>query len=697
MGTWAALVLASTAVCQAQLYSNVLVNPGFESGTADTNVTGWYRFNNCYRYADPVAHSGTYAMAAWGNWYPPASWNASGLYQQYPASEGQVWEASVWGRVNGSVTGAAFGTLIIELYNAQTNNIFSRTCARRIDAATPTGTWFQITGKVRATRNTAFIRVIPAFLQSPAFEGGAVWLDDAALYQVETNRIEFAGRTWEVSDWISTPGENFFSKESVFTDSNGWLHLRCTQVSGTWCSAALETLAPLGFGEYRWHLGSRIDLLDSNLVVGLFTYAQEGVFNTNQNEVDIEFSRAFPGTQTNWLVYTIQPYTIPGMSDAQTAVLTNELTTHRFIWRPDEVHWQSYYGHTAEPEPGSVFGEWRNRGRGIPIETNERCIMNFWLFYTNAPRDTQYLEFVVRDFEFIPFDGFIFTDDFADGVMSTAWEVVGSGIVKETNGILIVWPPADATSAGYATTNTIHRNERGTKYVFSALLEGLGVVASRIGPDVRTIMSFSRGTNSAWEAASAAQLQADYDVEANNLTLSFFAKTNAPVSDGSLFFRGVISNVVDWLVTGGIDLRMELEPSNYAVRAKSASGAAIAIAATVGSPSGTIVLAESLTNGFWFVGGQNGGTDSTGIVVWSRASVGIGDQAEQPQLDASVVGSVLHLSAPSFFGERYSIYKGGTITGDFVSVVTGIEASVGGLAVTDAMSGAAGFYRLQRD
>ncbi|HEY8240213.1 MAG TPA: hypothetical protein VIH35_02140, partial [Kiritimatiellia bacterium] len=174
--------------------------------------------------------------------------------------------------------------------------------------------------------------------------------------------------------------------------------------------------------------------------------------------------------------------------------------------------------------------------------------------------------------------------------------------------------------------------------------------------------------------------------------------TNAPDSDGSLFFRGVITNVNDWLVGGGIDLRMELEPSNYAVRAKSASGAAIAIATTVGSPSGAIVLAESLTNGFWFVGGQNSATDSIGIVVWNRASVGIGDQAEQPEIQAAVrTNGQMRLQFPGFFGERYRVERYTNLFGQPVAVATGLEAAAGGFVVTDSVSGAAGYYGVRRE
>ena len=54
----------------AVLYSNVLANPGFESGTSDTICDGWTRFGNGFRYDKTGAHGGSYVLVAWGNWWP---------------------------------------------------------------------------------------------------------------------------------------------------------------------------------------------------------------------------------------------------------------------------------------------------------------------------------------------------------------------------------------------------------------------------------------------------------------------------------------------------------------------------------------------------------------------------------------------------------------------------------------------------
>lgn len=690
---WPALAGVSMG---AALYSNVLLNPGFELGDGDMVVSNWYRFNNSRRYAYAQAHEGSYAVAAWGNWWPPGEWNASGAYQDHPANRGEIWEASVWVNAITNIDAPAFAAVKIELYNAQTEMIYEGISAERVDSSTPTGQWVQLKVKARATLNTAWVRMIPLFLQSPVHEFGAVWFDDCALYLVPTSMIRFAGRDWMVLDQPSSPGENYYSTNCVRVDTNGWLHMELKKLGDVWHCPFLEGTESLGFGEYRWYVGSRVDLLDSNLVAGLFVYAPEAVFNTNQNEVDIEFSRGLPGTQTNCLLYTVQPYTIPGNGYQHPMDLTNELTTHRFIWRPDRVDWQSYYGHTPEPEDTNHFiAGWRFLGRGIPIETNEVPYLNLWLFYTNAPRDTQNIEMIIRDFSFTPFDGFIFTDAFDDENVSNEWVVLGS-TVRETNGCLEVSPDSTA-AAGYAMTQTVHRNERGERYVFSGLLRTVAVTAARSGEDVRGLLALSAGTNTALEAAAAVSLQARYDGGGDTMAWAFFTKTNDPGNDGTLRFSGTTTNIAGYLSSGGVDARIELDNVNYRVAVLDAQGQAVNLATNSGATEGANELGEILTNGYWFVGAANSDVSSAGRVCWDRAAIGVGDQAEPFELgEISVSGGALSFTGSGFFDTRYTVETTTNLLEPFTPFLTNIPVTQPAILFTNALGGADSvFYRMK--
>jgi hypothetical protein len=657
----------------AELYSNVLLNPGFELGTSDTNITSWERFGNAYRYSNATAHGESYAMEAWGNWWPtnPPDWNASGVYQDVPASRGQIWEASAWFNPITAPSGAAYAAVNISFHNAASQTIFIGTSADRVTSASPTGQWVQIKVRARATLNTAFVRVTPLFIQSPAFESNAIWFDDCALYTVPTNFIRFAGRDWIVLDQPSTPGENYYSTNCVRVDSNGWLHMEVKKLGNIWHCPSLEGVESLGFGEYRWYTGNALERIDSNLVVGLFTYAAESVFNTNQNEVDIEVSHAFPGTQTNCLLFTVQPYTIPGNSYQHPLETTNDLTTHRFIWRPDRVDWQSYYGHTPEPlDTNHFIAAWRFEGRGIPIETNEVPCMNLWLFYTNAPVYTQNVEMIIRGFSFTPFDGFLFTDDFDDSVMSNAWAVVGS-TVRETNGCLIVEPDADTRIAGFATADPVHRNERGTEYVFSAQLHGITSAVAHSAENVSALMTLSAGTNVAGEAAAAFILQGWYDGGNDTMDFKFFTKTNSPGEEGVLRFDGLMTNVTGALSSGDLELRVGLDNVAYRVEVRDSQGRPANLATNSGSARGAHELGEHLCYGYWMVGAQNGGGLSGSAVTWTRTAIGVGGQAESFSLGSiETRGDAFSFSGAGFFDTRYTVEWTTNLMEDFTPLVT---------------------------
>ena len=691
------LFLLSCFPClsSAQLYSNVLLNPGFELGASDSNITSWARFGNAYRYSYAGAHEGSYALDCWGGYWA-GHWSGSGATQEYPASRGQIWEASVWVNPIIAPTGLAYAALNISFLDAAKHTIYLGTSARRITAVDPTGQWVQIKVRARATLNTAYVQMMPVLIQSPAWESGAVWFDDCALYTVPTNFIRFANRDWIVLDQPSSPGENYYSTNCVSVDTNGWLHMEVKKIGGVWHCPFLETTQSLGFGEYRWYVGNALERIDSNLVVGLFNYAQESVFNTNQIEVDIEVSHAFPGTQTNCLVYTVQPYTIPGNSYSHPLETTNDLTTHRFMWRPDRVDWQSYYGHTPEPLDDSHFiAAWRFEGRGIPIETNEVAYMNLWLFYTNAPVNTQAVEMIIRDFLFTPFDGFIFTDDFNDNAMSNAWTVVGS-IVRETNGCLIAEPDDGIRTAGYATANPVHRNERGTEYIFSARLHSVTSGVAHTG-NACALMTLSAVTNVAGEAAAAFILQGWYDGAGDTMNFKFFTKTNSPGEEGVSRFDGSMTNVSGVLSNGDLEVRVGLDNADYRFEACDAQGHLVNMATNAGSARGAHELGEQLCYGYWMVGAENRSGLSGSSVVWTRVALGISGQAEPFSLGSiEARGNAFSFSCTGFYDTRYTIEWTTNLMEDFSTLVTNVAVTESSVVFTGQQDGAESvFYRMK--
>ncbi|HPF99583.1 MAG TPA: glycoside hydrolase family 16 protein [Kiritimatiellia bacterium] len=694
-------VLLPCASAPAGLYSNVLVNPGFEYGDGDLVVSNWFRFEEAHRYA-ANARSGSYALLMWGDCWPVGTVNVSGVCQDIPTTEGQLWEGAIWAMANSNLQGSALGAVNLEFLNAATQVIFSGSSPVKITSATPTQQWIRLVVRGRATRNTTMVRLAPVFVQ-PACENSAVWFDDAELYLAATNMIRFADRDWMVLDQPSSPGENYYSSNCVSVDANGWLHMKLERIGGVWHCPFIEGTQHLGFGEYRWYVGNKLEQIDSNLVVGLFNYAQESVFNTNQIEVDIEVSHAFPGTQTNCLVYTVQPYTIPGNSYSHPLETTNDVTTHRFVWRPDRIDWASYYGHTPEPESTNHYlAGWRFEGRGIPIETNEVAYMNLWLFYTNAPVDTQRVEMIIRDFEFIPFDGFILADDFEDGVLSNQWVVLGgdeaSAVITETNGCLSILPSVNGGVAGYATAAPVHRNERGERYVFSAWLNSVTVSVARAGEDVRVLCWLSSETNVERMAPAAMMLQGNYDSADDTLTFTLYAKTNDPGEIGGRVFEGAVTSVTSRLAAGGLEVRMELGLTDYDVGLNDSAGLPVMWTTNAGSAEGLHELGESLCYGYWCIGAENSDLDAQGLVTWSRAAVGVDAQEQLFAVEtgsAAASGNGFSFSGQGFFDTRYSVYRTTNLMENFVCILSNAACVTSPIVFTDSVSAASGYYRME--
>lgn len=693
------ILLAACAAARCELYSNVLQNSDFETGSGEFDFPPWVPFGEAHRYSTPKARSGSYAVVAWTSCYPPGEWSACGLYQPVPAVEGQVWEGSVWALPDATLTGRTYGAVHMDFCNAATQVVYEVKSALQVLPASSTSQWTRLTVRGRTTLYTKFVRIKPVIVWAPECSGGAVWFDDASLYQASTSRVVFAGRTWTVIDWNATPGPNWFSTNCAYVDGNGSLHLAMKKQDGQWHAGAVECEEHPGYGEYRWYMGSRLDLIDSNAVLGLFTFAQEPIHGTNQNEVDIEVSRAFPGTQTNCLVLTVQPYNIPGYTQAFPLDLTNDQTTHRFVWRPDEVWWQSYYGHTPAPADASrILAEHRFRSRGIPLETNETINMNFWLFFTNAPAGTQVVDMVIDGFEFVPFNGLIFGDDFDDDVVAPSWQAWtgGGAAVDEAGGRLVIRSPTNGAPAGVMTTGTIHRNERGERYVFMATLASVGVFRARSGEDVRAVLALGSEPGESFASSNAAVLQGRYDAEFDRLNVVCTVKTGSPDSDGTVLFDGTATNISPLAAAGGIVFRLELDPWSYRVRLAGGAGGMIPVATNAGAAEGAQSLGEELNYAYWFLGGQNSDTQSEGAVEWASCSVGIDSPPEPPVVSAAdAAGGALRLAWSSAYDKVHSLYATTNLNQPFALLASGVGSALPLTVFTNTLGGApAAYYRV---
>jgi len=216
--------------------------------------------------------------------------------------------------------------------------------------------------------------------------------------------ISFSGYEWLVKSSIGRvgPGPNFFSDGTkyVWVDDEGYLHLRIKRKDGRWYCPEVISKRSFGYGKYVFHLASRVDQLDRNTVLGLFTWDDSPEFA--HREIDIEFSRWSQAANEN-SQYVVQPYYGFGNLHRFDTGQKQVESTHSFEWREGGVVFKSVQGDNIDVADSSqLIDLWMYTGSGVPKPGNENVRMNLWLFEGNPPVSGSAIEIVVKKFEFIP-------------------------------------------------------------------------------------------------------------------------------------------------------------------------------------------------------------------------------------------------------------------------------------------------------
>ena len=225
-----------------------------------------------------------------------------------------------------------------------------------------------------------------------------------ATAMAEAKTLWFSGQSWTVRpNGVGGPNMNTWCENNVFVDAAGDLHLRITKGKGNkWCSAEIVSDARYLYGTFQFQLKSRVDLLDRNVVLGLFTYptADAGVDGTN--EIDIEFARWGDANadKLNYTAWPAQPSLRPTGNTFPLA-LTATASTHRFIWQPSYIRYQSTQGHyddNREPIADWTFAPADYSSRISQVA--QPVHMNLWLYA--PPSDRKEVEVVISQFRHTP-------------------------------------------------------------------------------------------------------------------------------------------------------------------------------------------------------------------------------------------------------------------------------------------------------
>jgi hypothetical protein len=210
------------------------------------------------------------------------------------------------------------------------------------------------------------------------------------------DKIVWSGLTWDVKTSRSAvgPGPNLFAKANVWVDVVGNLHLRIAKdTNGRWTCAEIIGPSTHGYGTYAFELASRVDNLDPNVVLGLFTWSDKSPYA--HRELDIELARWGNGADPTNGQYVVQPWDVANHL-RRFIMPADGASLHRFTWRRGQVAWESYGA------SGNNIDSYAYAGSDVPVTGDERVRLNFWLFNGTAPLNGAAAEVMVKQFSFTP-------------------------------------------------------------------------------------------------------------------------------------------------------------------------------------------------------------------------------------------------------------------------------------------------------
>ncbi len=212
--------------------------------------------------------------------------------------------------------------------------------------------------------------------------------------------IRFSGHDWWIKDSAGRhvgPGPNLFSADNVRV-INGKLHMRIGQVDGSWQSAEVVSAGSYGYGTYVFDVAMNTDVLDRQVVLGLFTWSDEPA--DAHRELDIEIARwGNPSNPIGQCV--VQPFDTPGHM-SRFAVPAGALRMqYEFHWSQERMTCVARtLADDGSAQPSLVHTH--QFIQGIPRAGGENVRINLWLLDGRPPSNGQPVEVVVERFVFQP-------------------------------------------------------------------------------------------------------------------------------------------------------------------------------------------------------------------------------------------------------------------------------------------------------
>jgi len=190
--------------------ANLLADSSFEgfSEPGDDGYGEWLLFNNALRASGEIPLQTVEDFAALKTFGPfTGGNNASGAFQNVPASHGEQFEGSVWahspsfdsilGRPNFTNVTLQFlnaaGAVLDSVNFSPGRNEKNTPIFDGRDPNMPQDQWIQYTVNAVAPADTAFVRQTLFFIQLTPNQGGAVWFDNASLIRLTPDVVALDG------------------------------------------------------------------------------------------------------------------------------------------------------------------------------------------------------------------------------------------------------------------------------------------------------------------------------------------------------------------------------------------------------------------------------------------------------------------------------------------------------------------------
>ena len=191
------------------------------------------------------------------------------------------------------------------------------------------------------------------------------------------------------------PGANYFSGRGVFVDEEG-LHLAAVVADGKLYCAEVMSLESFGFGTYSFELASDPTLIDSNLVLGLFTW-RDAISDDHpeygHRELDIELSRWGQPDNPQNADFITQPYSLPEHMVRFLFPTGFSISTHTLAWSHGNARFSSSAG-------GRIVKE-QVMNRQVPDSGGETLHFNLWSVKPHLANDG-ITHIVIKTFAFDP-------------------------------------------------------------------------------------------------------------------------------------------------------------------------------------------------------------------------------------------------------------------------------------------------------